>query len=370
MSEPTRRIMNRIGEKTYLPVINVEEADAVPLVGFPVVGLIVGSRLHSLGTILGVVVGVFVGVAVVRAAPSHLTAMRWFRDLARYYFRRPEVTTRTATDGGAPDGTTSLTQYNPFVPDETTTDLTGLERAWSGSGAVERADGTMEGWIEVHPRNMDFAMQADWGTLQDAGRRFANEDLAFDLTFYATTRPFPAEEMVEALDDRRDDPDVQDNPVFRELLDEYRARRPADLADVQELHYYLGVEVTRQEVYERYETDQTPLERLAELPVVGPLVFARFVTRRADLSEADLRERMFEKLSARVGVVEDRFVRELTGWSSRRLSTLEIFLLAMDFWNGTTHAGVPKDRTHLLNEVPAAGSQSRVDPVNPGGDDS
>lgn len=359
MTDPARRVMDRIGEKTYLPVLNVEESDALPLLGLPILGLVLGSRVHDLAAFPGVLLGLGLGIAIVHAAPAHLTATTWLRDLLRYYLKRPQVTTSAPAgrDGSSTHG--GLAGYTPFAVDEDTRDLTGLRRALGGAGAIERDDGAIEGWIEVSPRNMDFAMSDEWATLQEAMRQFANDDLTFDLTLFATTRPFPADQLVETLDDRLDDPDVASNAVFRELLTEYRQRRPAELTGVREIRYFVGVEVTRREVYEHHDAEETPLERLATLPVVGPLLVEQFVSRRAGLDESELRERMVRKLDDRLALLEDGYVRETTGWDARRLSALEVFLLAMDFWNGTNHATDPDDNAHLMNRTPAAAKLSR-----------
>jgi len=356
--------MDRIGEKTYLPYLNIEESDAAIIVGLPVVLFLAGAFLTEVFAIPAALVGVFVGVAIVKAAPRHLTAATWLRDLLEFYIGKPRVFLHTPADSDDDASQGGLAEYRPFVPDERTQDLTGLERAWAGAGAVQRQDdAVMEAWLELHPANMDFAMSEDWAQLQESARQFANDELDFSITFHATTRPFPAKQMVDTLDRRRQDPDVQHNPVFGELIDEYREQRPADLRNVNQLHYYIGVEVSQTEVYERYEGDKTPLERMAEIPIMGTIVFERFVSRREDLSEATVRDRMFEKLDARTRRLETGLVNSFSGCGSTRLSTVEIFLLNMDFWNGQDHASqfVTADAEELLPSEAVSASKARDD---------
>jgi len=35
--------------------------------------------------------------------------------------------------------------------------------------------------------------------------------------------------------------------------------------------------------------------------------------------------------------VRTEFIQQASGWSARRLSTVELFVLNMDFWNGCEH---------------------------------
>ena len=46
---------------------------------------------------------------------------------------------------------------------------------------------------------------------------------------------------------------------------------------------------------------------------------------------------MFEKLDSRVNDVRSELIQQASGWSARRLSTVELFVLNMDFWNGREH---------------------------------
>jgi len=130
----------------------------------------------------------------------------------------------------------------------------------------------MEAFIEINPGNMDFAMSNDWAQLQKAGEDFANKELDSKLKFHATTRSFPVDQITETIEERLSDEDVTANPIFRELLEEYRETRPREMRDrgIQQMRYYLGVEVTPLEVYDRFrdegdarrETDEVPRHRV------------------------------------------------------------------------------------------------------------
>lgn len=357
-STAARRIMNHLGEQRRIPLLNVEEGDVGLLLGLPIAGLFVGSLLSNVLVLPLVLVGLTMGVAAVYAAPTHLTAWTWVRDIARFYLFRPEMTLSRPADADHDSTKGGIVQYTPFTPSERTQDLTSVQRAWPGTGAVERTDGTMEAFIEVQPANMDFAMSGDWQSVQEAGEAFANTELRFPLTVHATTRSFPADQLVEQLEDRLADPDVSANPAFERLLSEYREQRPAELADTRQHHYYLGVEVSPLEVYNRYTQEPTPGEKLTELPILG-LLFTPFVTRRKDFAAAERRQAMFEKLDERIRTVRTEFVEDVPGWSATRLSTLDVFVLATEFWNGEEY----DDPERLLRTEPAVGSSRRGDDV-------
>ena len=349
--------MDQLGEETRLPLLNVREGDLGILLGFPLGGLLAGAAIgvDFLGVAL-LFAGFLLGVTTVYAAPPHQSAWAWLQDVGRYVFLRPGVTHSFRADDEHPSTEGGLVEYAPFTVDECTQELTHIERAWPGANAIERRDGTMEAFIELEPSNMDFATSNDWETVQAQAEQFANNELECPLTFYATTQSFPAERLVERLDSRLSDTDVEANPAFRELLEEYRDRRPAELAETRQLHYYLGVEVDRLAVYQRFDQQLTPGEKLTRLPVVGALL-TPFVARREDLAESELRAAMFAKLDDRVRTLRSEFVEKVPGWSARRLTSTELVVLATEFWNGVEYDDGPGER--LVRDQPIVGPAQR-----------
>ncbi len=354
-----RRIMDELGEQNRIPLLNIAEGDVYVLLGFPIGGLLVGGFTGLDGAVLPfVLLGVLVGTAIVYASPSHLPASTWLTDVYRYYVKRPRVT--LSSEAGESSSSTTeggLVSYTPFRPDERTQDLTSIERAWPGAGVIERPDGSMEAFLEINPGNMDFAMSGDWAQIQRLGADFANRELDFPLTFHATTRPFPVETLIDRIDGRLTDEDVEQNPVFERLLEEYRENRPHELAGTHQLRYFIGVEVTPLEVYNRYQDERSPAEKLTSFPVIG-FLFNPFVTRRENMADAELRAAMFNKLETRCRTIQTEFIQKVPGWSARRLSTVELFILTTEFWNGNVHE---YDETgDALREQPLLGHQERV----------
>lgn len=356
--------MDTIGEENRVPILNVDEGDLYIILGFPIAALLIGGLTGIDAIVLPLVLGgLTVGVATVYAAPNHLSASDWLGDIWRYYTRRPRWTfsapdddshlrARAAkrTDGG-------LVQYGPFTPEERTQDLTNIERAWPGAGAVERSDGGMVAMMELDPANMDFAMSGDWADLQATGEEFVNDELDFPLTFHATTRPFPADRLTAQIEERLEDDDVSENPIFEELLEEYRISRPDDLDGTQQLRYYLAVEVHPFEVYNEDRAERSPAEKLTQLPLLG-IFITPFVTRREQLTEAEVRAKMFDTLDTRCRTLETEFVSKANGWSARRLETVELFMLAMEFWSDDHLEYGDEDST--IRTVPAVGHDPGV----------
>jgi len=356
--------MDELGVETRIPILNVAEGDLYLLVGLPVAGLLLTSLFGTDTLVLPfVLLGFALAVVTIYASPAHRPATAWLGALVRYYGTRPRVTysvpksdrasapAQTRTDGG-------LINHTPFTPDERTQDLTNIERAWPEAGAIQRTDGTMEAFLELDPGNMDFAMSGDWAQVQGIAQEFANTDLDHNLTIHATTRSFAVENVIAHLETRADDSDVAENPVFEELLAEYRKQRPIELDGTYEIRYFLGVEVAPMDVYNRYRDERSPAERLTTLPVVG-FLFNPFVTRRENLSETELRAKLFEELDRRCRIVQTEFVQQVPGWSARRLSTIELFLRAMDFWNGEEHAY--DDAETAVRDQPIVGNHREGD---------
>ncbi|WP_054582726.1 hypothetical protein [Halolamina pelagica] len=354
----SRRIMDQFGEESRIPYLNIEEGDVGVLLAFPIVGLFLASLTGVESLALPLIAGgAGFGAALIYVTPAHLNAWTWTTDVFRYV-KRPAITFSAAEDADSTRNEGGVANYTPFTPDERTQDLTNIERAWPGGGAVQRADGTMEAFIEVEPANMDFAMADGWAQLQAAGAEFANKELDAKLKFHATTRSFPVEQLTETIDERLDDEDVESNPIFRELLEEYRETRPTEMREqgIQQLQYYIGVEVSPLDVYDRYREEATPVEKLTQLPVVG-ILFTPFVTRRADFTAVERRARMFEELDSRVTDVRAGFIQQAAGWSARRLSTVELFVLNMAFWNGQEYEY--GDAEAVVREQPVLGHSRR-----------
>jgi len=339
--------MSQLGEPYRVPLVNLREGDFGVAVGFPIAGLVIASVTVPALTVPLVGLGALIGVIAVYAAPPHLTAWTWLRDLSHYYGWQPRYTL-TAPD--ETDGTAGgAAAYNPFTPDERTQSLTQIHRAWPGAAVLERSDGGLEAFLRVTPANMDFAMSGDWEAVQAAGERFTNAELTFPLTLYTTTQSFPAESLVTRLDAESS---ATSTAVLTALREEYHQRRPTELAATRQHHYYLGVAVAPSAVSTE-PTAATPAARLRSLPVVGWLLGA--VAGGHTTSEGRQRQAQYDELERRCATVEQELIGEVPGWDGSRLSTLELFVLAAEFWNGVEYT----DPDRLLADTPVTGPATR-----------
>ncbi|MFD1514102.1 VirB4 family type IV secretion system protein [Halomarina rubra] len=329
-----RRIMDGLGQTSRLPLLGIEEGDIGVLLGGPLLGVFIASLLGLDMLILPLALcGLTLGAMIVYAAPQHLDAWYWFRTVSHHVVFRPKRTLAGAVDSDEPTTEGGFVERLPITVDERTQDLTQIHRAWFGSNAVERTDGSIQGFIELHPETMDFAQSGDWAAVQETAATFANTEADYPLRLYVTTREFDVEPMVAQLEERLNDPHLETRPRIRRLIEEYREERPKALKDTQELHYYLGTEVDRFDVLARGRREPTPGQKLASIPLLG-LLFTPFVTHRTTGEGFDTEQRMADLLDRRLQLIETEFVNQLPGWSATRCETLDMVGLATQFWNG------------------------------------
>jgi hypothetical protein len=341
----TRRILATLTPERRVPVFGLRSGDAQVLASGPVVGLFLVSLVDARALVVpAALVGLFVSVALVVAAPPHLTAGAWVRTLGRYYLRRPTHSLAADPERG--------TGRVPFVPAESTQEVTNIARAWPGLAAVERTDGTLEAMVELEPTPMGFALSADWAGVESAITEFVNAEVDFPVKLHVRTRPFPVETVVGSTDSGPSTEESSTDRTRRLLTDEYRRQRRDALAQSTHPQYFLGISVSPVEVYERDAQEGTPAERLAGVPLLGVLA-RRVLHGREPLSPLERRERMAEKLDARVETLQTELFGRLDGWRARRLATAELYELCVEFWGGESTDRPVRTRT-------AVGRQPRV----------
>lgn len=335
--------MDNIGEEKRVPVIGIRMAEVHFVVGLGFLGLMVAQSVPVEQLSGPILLGTpLLGILVVYASPSHMTTTKWLASSWRYV-KRPTVTFAASESApGDQKNQGGLANATPFEPDERTQELTHVERAWPDRGAILRTDGVVEAFVELEADNMDFATADDWASRQRAATEYLNKGLEKDLKFHATTESFDIQSVVERLEERLSDPDVKERPTLRVLLEEYREKRPREMRDrgTQQVRYYLGVSVRESEIAESTQFEKTPAEKLGRLPVLG-LLFSPFVTRSDDLTEAEVYERLTDRLDQRINDARNNFLQNATGFRARRLSTVELFALNARFWNG--RAGVAEE---------------------------
>jgi len=127
----------------------------------------------------------------------------------------------------------------------------------AGAGAIQRADGTMEAFIEIDPDNMDFAMSDDWA--QRPGRRRGVRQQGTRLEAQ-TPRDNPLISGGADYREHRRPPERRGTSKKTRSsgsFEEYRETRPKEMRDrgIQQVRYYIGVQVTPLEVYDRFRDE-------------------------------------------------------------------------------------------------------------------
>lgn len=341
-----RAILNRIDDVKRIPVLGIRQSDGYIIIAGALIGLFLQSLIGIPALFWPTVGGcVFISAFVVFASPDHVPTTRWVQDIYAYW-KRPNVYF-AASDGadnehnrGGLLNRAPFTEMVGFEPDTTTQDLTNIERAWPGAGAVLRTDGRVEAMVEIDADNMDFATAGDWAARQQVAKEFANKSLDGDLKLHLTTESFNIDHVVDRLEQRVQDPDIQSSPTKQGLLKEYKQRRPEEMRDrgTQTVRAFLSISVKESDVTDSQYDEPTPLEKAAYLPVVGPLV-SLFVDTSADLPDSELYDAMLDELDRRIhDEVMTELVQKTPGFSGRRLSTLELFTLSSRFWNSNDEA--------------------------------
>jgi hypothetical protein len=204
---------------------------------------------------------------------------------------------------------------------------TQVERVHPEQDAIERADGTLVGMVQVDPPSMALATDREWHQQAAAFQDFLNTTVDFPIQLYATTRPFPVDRYLSKYEDRLTDPDVKDNPQLATLIERYTEWYATELEERQMTirDHYVVVPVTPREV--RFERESLT-QKLAKLPVLGPFVQVWLAPRIEEERAA-----MLDALDERLRLVA-RGLREVDGCVTRRVSSGDATRLVAEFWSG------------------------------------
>jgi hypothetical protein len=335
-----RRVMRTIGTESYVPILGIRRSELWLVLYLVIGGGALGGVLNDLTGLsvlfqIGVAVGLLLSVTLITASPTGMGTTKWLRIAIRYALRPKVVYAASAAASDSERNEGGVLNFTPFTPDDRTQDYTGVKEAYPGASAVMRDDYQMEAFVEVVPDNMDFATEEEWRAKQQIAKRFANHSQKGELKFHATTREFDLDRVVERLEERSVQRDIQARPVMRALVDEYRTRKPQEMREqgVQQVSFYLGVTVDEHDVEDTYQDEPTPIEKLSRLTVLGAL-FSPFVERAADLPEEERQARMIDELDNRIQTLRNELTQKVPGWTDRRLSTVEMLTLNARYWNG------------------------------------
>lgn len=351
---PERRVMDRIGDIKRIPKIGIRRSDGYVLLGGGLSGFILGS-MAGIRPFIFAVLGFFVAAMLVRASVSYKSTLAWLSDVVRYLWRPNRIYSASVDAPSDMKNEGGISNVTPFAPDTRAQDLTMVDLVWPGTGAVLRSDYTMEAMVEIEPSQMDHAQPNEWAAMHEVATQFANDDIDKSLKKHVFTEPFDLEGVEDRLEERLSATEIQRRETLEALLVEYRNRRPEQIRErgTQEPRFFISVIVDETEIDDTYEEERAPLEKLARTPILG-IFFSPFVTRSSDLEESDLYEQMFQQLDRRVGKVQETLVQRTSGYSGRRLSTIEMMSLQAKQLNGYS-SGYNELET-VVRESPVIGS--------------
>jgi len=347
-----RYTMDRIGDIKRIPALGLPRSDAFIIVGCAIGGFMLGS--YFVAPFGMTILGCLFGVMLVRASVSYKPTFDWVLDIIGWVWRprRIYAASQNAPDKAKNEG--GLANYTPFAPDTRAQDLTMVDLVWPGAGAILRTDYHMEAMVEIVPDQMDHAQSEDWAAMYETCTAYANTNIDTGVKFHVMTEPFDLGDVEDRLDDRLSDPSIQERPTLEALLIEYREQRPKRIRErgTQEPRFFVSVAVADSEIDSNYQQERGALEKLARTPVVG-LLFSPFVTRSADLEDAELYSMMFEKLNQRVRTVEQSLIQRTDGYTGRRLSTIEMMSVLAQQTNN--HPASYKELDAVVRESPVIG---------------
>jgi len=261
-----------------------------------------GYRVQTL-TLPLAALAIGVGVLFVYLTPSYTTSLDWVMLMARFQ--------SAATEEGH----------------EAAKAHTQIEQVHLDKDVLERTDGAFLAFVQVLPPPMALATDEEWELKASSFQDFLNTTVTFPIQIFSTTQAFPVETYLDHYRERRNDPDVKENPRLQALIDNYIEWYERDLAARQMTirDHYIVVSVTQDEV--RFERESV-LNKLVGIPVLGT-----FVQAWNSPPIEDQRETMFDTLEERARRIEAG-IREIEGCQASRVDAGEATQLIGEFWAG------------------------------------
>jgi len=342
-----------------VPLLKMQRPNLLAIIVGGTVGAILWTFL-DLSPTIGAPLSLFgfiAGVLYVVSAPPHLDAWQWTKTLYAYT-RRPGRYARTQEAA-------EHVNDKPFTTGEETRELTNIEKFYPSKAIIEREDGSLVAYTEVHPPHRDFATTQDW---VDSSRQIAqwfNGSVDFEFQLYVTTEAYPIETHLETLSDRLTDSDVLGNRNLKTLIDEQLDAKQREYEDASTsiTHFYIVVPIDESEVSSISETDQTAIERLQKVPVIGILFEAigYYASGQAEQTERETKLEMARKLRGRIQTVQG-LGTGLEEYEIDRLGVGEIAGLQRRFWRPTeSHASTatmqPRSLPASTMETPSGGDR-------------
>lgn len=203
-------------------------------------------------------IGLYLGFDFVRSTPPYANATEWIKTNIAYW-RQPSEFANTAEAHVETDSTIRAAIQTP----ESTRELTGVSRLYPPHGIIEREDGSYSMMLRYTPPNQDFNTKEEFLHVVNTLENGYNEIADFDIVLHSTTRPVNMERYFNKLAERMDDDDVQQNEIFKALLQEMKEHRKQMLEETQTevTHFYLIVSVNESEAKDEIGGDDDAQDR-------------------------------------------------------------------------------------------------------------
>lgn len=277
----------------------------------PAGGSFLGVGSESL-IFLGGCIGLFIGSLIVAVTPTYSTSLDWLRSIWAFLSGKRKRDHHQARE------------------------LSQVRQVDRKLDVIERTDGAFIGMVRVVPVSMALETTEGWERKSAQFTDFLNATVDFPIQIYSTTRSFPIEDCLAHYESRLQDDDVQQNPQLTRLIQQYSDWIASDLRHAPPTirDHYVVVTVSPSETV--FEPDSLG-ERLARLPIVGPLVATVFgesmVARRGVM--ASVLEKRLQSVEAGL--------RDMEGCTASQLSAVEAARVIGRYWSGEDIEGLPLD---------------------------
>ncbi|MFB6284017.1 MAG: VirB4 family type IV secretion system protein [Halobacteria archaeon] len=358
-NDPTRRIPKKIGSSDEIwrgYTLDDLMVGAMPfIVAVVVTAYFLPPNMTQYGYILSGF-ALFVGAVIIYLTPDHLTASEWVNSYSKFY-RRPKKIRNIKYNFGNVREQEDFPESGFLELEERTQDMVDIKKIYKNRDAVMRTDDKLVGAVKVEPANMALTTPQRWQANVNAFADFVNNSVEWPFQIYSTTTDFPIDNFVEQRRRRLEDEDVQDNPVFRELIEYWLDWYPEEL-ELRGTHlreYYILIPVGREDVTGGEREERSVGEKLGGIPVLG-----WFFGSSEGLTESQIKSRMFNELDERLGLVENQGIRNIDGCKAMRADSAELARILIDYW---TSEGDYGDYDQVIRSKPVVtGSPDLRDP--------
>lgn len=295
-----------------------------------------------------------IGFIVLALKPSYISLTQLLKNYKAYRDRVDEcdghIQKVLQTEGGEVDISQTTDGFEVVTDD--TRPWVGIKKIYPYLNAIERVDGDMVGIIEVQGINLDTSKAAEKANyVNNFGNFLGSQDYDYEFQLYVTNKKFDPAPYQYKLDERVDNPEVQNNDILRK----YIASRREWLDNLGEFYmkkFYFIVSVSEQEVYmdnvNRSEVEKN-IQNLPGGEALSNIMSGVISDQSRLLSDEEVKERQAEILNNRLSEIKGGVEMD-EDQDVRRLDSDELGMLLKEFWEGVNVRESEKE--DLVREQP------------------